>query len=299
VVEFGDSELEADDAAAREEVVADVSASAGSLYVVSTPIGNMRDITLRAIDILRSVALILAEDTRHSRNLLVHHGIETRMLSYHEHNEVRATENALARLRGGSDVALISDAGTPLLSDPGARLVREAAEAGIPVVPVPGPSALLAALVSSAIPSDRFTFYGFLARKGREREDALSELSVLGHTAVLYESPNRVFATLDELQHRGGGARRAVVARELTKQFEEVRRGTVTELAAYYESSSPRGEVVIVLEGITPQPVDEDQLRSRVRSLRAAGLSARDVATALVRDDGASRNLAYRLAHEA
>ena len=298
MVEFGDSELDADGGPDGEKTAADVSASVGSLYVVSTPIGNMRDITLRAIDILRSATLILAEDTRHSRNLLVHHGIETRMLSYHEHNEVRATESALARLRDGNDVALISDAGTPLLSDPGARLVREAADAGIPVVPIPGPSALLAALVSSAIPSDRFTFYGFLARKGREREDALAELSVLRHTAVLYESPNRVFATLEELQRRGGGARRAVVARELTKQFEEVRRGTVTELAAYYESSSPRGEVVIVLEGITPQPVDENQLRSRVRSLRAAGLSARDVATALVRDDGASRNLAYRLAHE-
>jgi 16S rRNA (cytidine1402-2'-O)-methyltransferase len=297
VVESDDAELDAGSDTAAESAV--VGARAGSLYVVSTPIGNLRDITLRAIDVLRSVALVLAEDTRHSRNLLVHHGIETRLVSYHEHNEARATESALARLRSGSDVALISDAGTPLLSDPGARLVREAAEAGIPVVPVPGPSALLAALVSSGIASDRFTFYGFLARKGREREEALAELSGLQHTAVLYEAPNRVVATLDELARRGGGARRAVVARELTKQFEEVRRGTVVELAAYYESSAPRGEVVIVLEGITPQPLDENELRSRVRSLRAAGLSARDVATALVRDDGVSRNLAYRLAHEA
>jgi 16S rRNA (cytidine1402-2'-O)-methyltransferase len=271
----------------------------GTLYIVSTPIGNLRDITLRAIDVLRSVDVILAEDTRHSRHLLEHHGIETRLLSYHEHNEARATEGAITRLREGRDVALISDAGTPLLSDPGARIVRAAAEAGIPVVPVPGPSALLAALVTSAIDGDRFTFYGFLARKGREREQALEELSGLRHTGVLYEAPNRVAATLADLADHGAGDRRVVVARELTKQFEEIRRGTVVELAAYYESSPPRGEVVIVLEGGTVQPLGEDELRSRVRALRAAGLSTRDVAAALVREDGASRNLAYRLAHEA
>jgi len=270
----------------------------GSLYVVSTPIGNLRDITLRAIDVLRSVDVILAEDTRHSRHLLDAHEIATPMLSYHEHNEARATETAIARLRDGRDVALISDAGTPLVSDPGARVVRAAAEAGILVVPVPGPSALLAALVSSAIGSDRFTFFGFLPRKGREREDALADLSGLQHTAVLYEAPNRIAATLGELAETGAGDRRAVVARELTKQFEEIRRGTVIELAAYYESSPPRGEVVIVLEGVTLQPLGEDELRSRARSLRATGLSARDVAVTLVREAGASRNLAYRLAHE-
>ena len=271
----------------------------GSLYVVSTPIGNLRDITLRAIDVLRAVDLILAEDTRHSRHLLDHHGIATPMLSYHEHNEARATEAAIARLREGRDVALISDAGTPLVSDPGTRVVRAAAEAGIAVVPIPGPSAVLAALVSSALGSERFTFFGFLARKGREREDALQELSSLRYTSVLYEAPNRVAATLGELGARGAGERRVVVARELTKQFEEIRRGTVAELSAYYESAPPRGEVVIVLEGTTLQPLAEDELRSRARLMRAAGLSARDVAAALVREGGASRNLAYRLAHEA
>jgi len=271
----------------------------GSLYVVSTPIGNLRDITLRAIDVLRAVDLILAEDTRHSRHLLDHHGIATPMLSYHEHNEARATETAIARLREGRDVALISDAGTPLVSDPGTRVVRAAAEAGIAVVPIPGPSAVLAALVSSALGSERFTFFGFLARKGREREDALQELSSLRHTSVLYEAPNRVAATLAEIASRGARDRRVVVARELTKQFEEIRRGTVAELSAYYESAPPRGEVVIVLEGTTLQPLAEDELRSRARLMRAAGLSARDVAAALVREGGASRNLAYRLAHEA
>ncbi len=271
----------------------------GSLYVVSTPIGNLRDITLRAIDVLRTVELILAEDTRHSRHLLDHHGVATPMLSYHEHNEARATAAAIARLREGRDVALICDAGTPLVSDPGSRVVQAAAEAGIAVVPIPGPSAVLAALVSSALGSERFTFFGFLARKGREREDAVQELSSLRHTSVLYEAPSRVAATLAELGARGAGERRVVVARELTKQFEEIRRGTVAELSAYYESSPPRGEVVIVLEGITLQPLAEDELRARARSMRAAGLSARDVAAALVRESGASRNLAYRLAHEA
>jgi 16S rRNA (cytidine1402-2'-O)-methyltransferase len=279
--------------------VVDGAEHQGSLYVVSTPIGNLRDITLRAIDVLRAVDLILAEDTRHSRHLLDHHGIATPMLSYHEHNEARATETAIARLREGRDVALISDAGTPLVSDPGTRVVRAAAEAGIAVVPIPGPSAVLAALVSSALGSERFTFFGFLARKGREREDALQELSSLRHTSVLYEAPNRVAATLGELGARGAGERRVVVARELTKQFEEIRRGTVAELSAYYESAPPRGEVVIVLEGTTLQPLAEDELRSRARLMRAAGLSARDVAAALVREGGASRNLAYRLAHEA
>ena len=283
-----------------ESMQGEVPASGvGSLYVVSTPIGNLRDLSLRAIDVLRGVDLILAEDTRHSRHLLAHHEIETRMLSYHEHNEARATAAAITRLREGRDVALISDAGTPLVSDPGARLVKAAAEAGLPVVPVPGASALLAALVASGLSSDRFTFFGFLPRKGRERDDALRELSNLRHTGVLYEAPGRVAGTLEDLVQHGAGSRNAVVARELTKQFEEIRRGTVTELEAYYGASVPRGEVVIVLEGFTPQPLAEEQLRSRARELRATGLSTRDVAAALVREDGAPRNLAYRLAHEA
>ena len=298
MVASGDDEVRLADGDATTRQHPDAERT-GSLYVVSTPIGNLRDMTLRAIDVLRAVDVVLAEDTRHSRHLLAHHGIETRLVSYHEHNEARATATTLTRLREGHDVALISDAGTPLLSDPGARLVSAAVEAGIPVVPIPGPSALLAALVTSAIGSERFTFFGFLARKGRERDDAIRDLSSLRHTAVLYEAPNRVADTLADLERGGSGSRRACVARELTKQFEEIRRGTVAELAAYYEGSPPRGEVVIVLDGVTPEPVAEDELRSRARSLRASGLSARDVAAALVREDGAPRNLAYRLAHEA
>jgi 16S rRNA (cytidine1402-2'-O)-methyltransferase len=271
------------------------------LYVVSTPIGNMGDFTFRAVETLRSVALVLAEDTRHSRPLLQRYGIETPLAAYHEHNEAKATPGIIARLTGGEDVALISDAGTPLLSDPGARLTAAALEAGIAVVPVPGASALLAALVASGLPAERFTFYGFLERKGRARSEALAEIGALRHTAVLYEAPPRVGDTLADLAAVGAGERRAVVARELTKQFEEVRRGTVAALGAYYAETAPRGEVVIVVAGAEPTAgvPDETALRDRARALRANGMSARDVAKALVAETGVGRNLAYQIAQEA
>jgi 16S rRNA (cytidine1402-2'-O)-methyltransferase len=207
------------------------------------------------------------------------------------------TPAVVARLEAGEDVALISDAGTPLLSDPGARLVEAAVAAGLRVVPVPGASALLAALVASGIAADRFTFYGFLDRRGRERAEAVAEIARLEHTAVLYEAPSRVSETLGELAAAGAASRRGVVARELTKHFEEVRRGTLGELAAYYGQSPARGEVVIVVEGGAAEAPAEDALRVRARSLRAEGRSARDVARALGAM-GAPRNLAYRLAHE-
>jgi 16S rRNA (cytidine1402-2'-O)-methyltransferase len=272
----------------------------GTLYVVSTPIGNMGDFSFRAVDTLRSVALVLAEDTRHSRPLLQRYDVPTPLAAYHEHNEAKATPGIVARLLGGESVALISDAGTPLLSDPGARLTAAALEAGIAVVPVPGASALLAALVASGLPAERFTFYGFLERKGRARSEALAEIGALRHTAVLYEAPSRVGDTLVELAESGAGGRRAAVARELTKQFEEVRRGTVSSLAAYYAERPPRGEVVIVVAGAEPSSdaPDEDALRNRARDLRAQGMSARDVAKALVAETGVGRNLAYQIAQE-
>jgi 16S rRNA (cytidine1402-2'-O)-methyltransferase len=269
-----------------------------SLFVVSTPIGNLGDMSARAIETLRSVALILAEDTRHSRHLLDHFDIPTPLEAYHEHNEAKATPRFLDRLLRGDSLALISDAGTPLLSDPGARLVRAALGADIPVVPIPGPSAMLAALVASGIDAARFTFFGFLARRGRERSSVLSEIVALDHTAILYESPNRLAATLIELAERGAGEREGVVARELTKQYEEIRRGTVEELARYYEQSAVRGEVVIILAGRTLTPPDEDSMRARARELREAGASARDVARTLIVEYGATRNVAYTLAHE-
>lgn len=272
--------------------------SGGVLYVVSTPIGNLGDMTLRAIETLQGVAVILAEDTRHSRKLLDHFAISTPLLAYHEHNEAKSTPALVARLARGESMAIITDAGTPLLSDPGARLVAAAIDAGVRIVPIPGASALLAALVATGLPAERFTFFGFLERKGKDRERAIGELRRLPHTAVLYESPNRLAATLVELTESGLEHRRAVVGRELTKQFEELTRGTVAELARYYENVPPRGEVVIVIEGAGEVSLGEDAFRARARELRASGASARDVVAALMDEMGAPRNLAYRLAHE-
>lgn len=269
----------------------------GHLYVVSTPIGNMGDFSFRAVEILRAVKLILAEDTRHSRPLLDRYEITTPVSSYHEHNEAKTTPGLVERLRAGDDIALISDAGTPLLSDPGQRLVRAAADAGVPVVPIPGASALLAGLVASALDATRFAFYGFLPRKGKERSALLDEIASSPVTGVLYEAPGRVADTLRELANRAAG-RDAVVARELTKRFEEIRRGTVDSLAAYYEDTPVRGEVVIIVAGAPSVKPDETTLGERARELRERGLSVRDIASELARV-GAPRNVAYRIAQEA
>ncbi|HEY9429227.1 MAG TPA: 16S rRNA (cytidine(1402)-2'-O)-methyltransferase [Gemmatimonadaceae bacterium] len=273
----------------------------GQLYLVSTPIGNLDDFSPRAVETLATVALILAEDTRHSRRLLDRYSIHTPTSSYHEHNEARTAPRIVDRLLAGESIALISDAGTPLLSDPGERLVNAAIEAGIRIVPIPGPSALLAALVASGMDATRFTFFGFPPRKGRERASFLDDVARLPHTAVLYEAPGRVAATLDDLAAAGAGERRVTVARELTKQFEELRRGTVAELARYYQDSPPRGEVVIVMAGggEIRSELDEDALRARAAVLLAEGKSARDVARTLTAEHGLSRNDAYRLVQEA
>lgn len=271
----------------------------GALYVVSTPIGNMGDFSFRAVEVLRHVATVLAEDTRHSRHLLDRYEIDTPLTPYHEHNEAKATPRLIARLLGGEEIALISDAGTPLLSDPGARLVQAAVDAGVTVTSVPGASALLAALVTSGLPLDRFTFFGFLPRKGADRRGTIAEIVELRHAAVVYEAPSRVGATLAELTTAGAGHRATVVARELTKQFEELRRGTLADLAAYYVSVPPRGEVVIVVAGgSAPVAASEEDIRARACALRAEGFSARDIAIALQAELGASRNVAYRLARK-
>ena len=274
------------------------SGEGGALYVVSTPIGNLADMTLRGIETLRNVSIVLAEDTRHSRKLLDHFEVATPLVAHHEHNEAKSTPGFVLRMQRGESMAIITDAGTPLLSDPGARLVAAAIDAGIRVVPVPGASALLAALVAAGLPAERFTFFGFLERKGKERAREILAIRGLGHTAVLYESPNRLADTLAELRESGLGARRAAVARELTKQFEEIRRGTVEELARYYADAMPRGEIVIVIEGATHEAPTEESMRERARALRAGGASARDVVTVLTEELGAPRNVAYRLAHE-
>ena len=273
--------------------------SAGTLYVVSTPIGNMGDFSFRAVEVLRAVAAVLAEDTRHTRHLLDRYDIATPLVPYHEHNEAKTTPGLVARLARGESLALVSDAGTPLLSDPGARLVRAAVAAGIVLSPVPGASAMLAALVVSGIEFDRFTFYGFLPRRGKDRRAIVDEIAALRHVAILYEAPARVADTLHELVVAGAGERATVIARELTKQFEELRRGTVTALATYYLDAPPRGEVVIIVAGAgAPDGASEAQLRARAGALRAEGHAPREIATALASELGASRNIAYRLAHE-
>ena len=274
------------------------SVAAGRLYVVSTPIGNLGDFSFRAIEVLRGVSVVLAEDTRHSRVLLDRYEIRTPVASYHEHNEAKMTPGLIARLRNGDDLALISDAGTPLLSDPGARLVAAAIDAGIAVTPIPGASALLSALVASGISADRFTFYGFLPRKGQERASILAELASLTHTAVLYEAPTRLANTLAELEAHGAGQKKVAVAREMTKQYEEVRRGTVSALRAYYSASTPKGEVVIVLAGAEAHRAEESDVRARARVLASEGFSARDVVAQLVAELGVPRNRAYAIVEE-
>jgi 16S rRNA (cytidine1402-2'-O)-methyltransferase len=274
------------------------SARAGTLYLVSTPIGNLGDMTHRAVEVLSSVALIIAEDTRHSRRLLDHYHISTPLRSYHEHNEAKETPKLVARLRAGDSIALISDAGTPLISDPGSRLVSAAIEANLPVVPIPGASSVMAALVASGMSLEKFSFLGFLSRKGRERSEMMAEVVASQSTVVLFEAANRVGATLDALAEAGAGERPAVVARELTKQFEEFRRGSVAELAAVYADADPKGEVVLVIAGAEKPRVTESALSDAAKKLRASGNSPRDVMEHLVSGLGAPRNLAYKIAHE-
>jgi 16S rRNA (cytidine1402-2'-O)-methyltransferase len=268
----------------------------GALYIVATPIGNLADMTKRAVDTLRSADLILAEDTRKTRVLLDHFGIKARMASSHAHNEAKTIPLVLEELARGSSVAIVTDAGTPLISDPGSRLVRSVRGAGYRVTPIPGPSALTAALSAGGLDTSRFTFYGFLPRSGRERQETLDEITALEHTAVLYESPVRLAATLQDLADAGPADRQCVVARELTKVFEEFRDGTVGELAAYYGERPPRGEVVILLSGVTPKPFSEEELRIRVKVLREAGVSARDAAAQVSSETGVPRNTVYRMA---
>jgi 16S rRNA (cytidine1402-2'-O)-methyltransferase len=274
-----------------------VSAGAGTLHVVSTPIGHLGDLSPRAVEVLQHVTAILAEDTRHTRILCDRFAIRTPLLAYHEHNEASRVPGLVARLVAGESFALVSDAGTPLLSDPGDRLVRAAIAAGVTVSPVPGPSALLAALVVSGLPDERFTFLGFLARKGRERSEAIETIVAAPHTVVLYEAPARVAETLRALEAAGAGARPAVLARELTKQFETIVRGTVREVAAAAEAEPPRGEVVLVIGAGAPEALDPSDLERQAAAWRAEGQAPREVMRRLMEERGAPRNLAYRIAH--
>jgi len=225
----------------------------GTLYVVATPLGNLADLSPRAADCLRQVAVVAAEDTRRTRGLLSHLGARPQLLSFHAHSGPRRTEVLLDIISGGRDVALVTDAGTPGVSDPGPELVSAVRDAGFPVVPVPGASAVTAALSASGLPADRYLFLGFAPRKGAERTRLLARASAEEWTAVLFEAPGRLAALLVDLAALAGPNRRVVVARELTKLHETFVRGTATELAARYASERPKGEVTVVIA-----PADRD-----------------------------------------
>ncbi len=284
-----------------EYVAADAPARGpGILYVVATPIGNLGDMTLRGIEVLRSVAVVAAEDTRLTRRLWARHGIETRLVSYHAQSSDRRAEELLARLRSGDDVALVTDAGTPLVSDPGGELVSAWAGEGGRVVPIPGASAVLAALVASGIPAPRWAFEGFLPRRGRERRERITRIAADDRTTVLFEAPGRAAATLADLVEACGVERRGALCRELTKLHEEIRRGTLVELAGEATADPPRGEVTIVVAGATGAapldveagsggPVDIAEGRQRVARLMAVGQTRGSAAKAVARETGLSR----------
>lgn len=220
----------------------------GRLFVVATPIGNLGDATPRSIEVLKSVDAIAAEDTRRTRKLLAHFGVSTGLVAYHDHNEARVSLDIVKRIEDGQDIALVSDAGTPLVADPGYRLVSAAAARGIEIVAVPGPSAVVAALSVAGLPPHPFHFAGYLPRKSGQRRTRLASLATLPCTVVYYESPHRIAATLSDMLEVLGD-RRAVVARELTKVHEEVLRGTLSELSARAEGRKLKGEMVVVVAG--------------------------------------------------
>ena len=271
--------------------------SPGTLYLVATPIGNLEDLTYRARRILAEVDLIACEDTRHTRHLLTHYGITTPTVSFHEHNEAARTSELLQRLQRGEDVALVSDAGPPAVSDPGYPLVREAAAAGISVVSVPGPSAVMAALTVSGLPPDRFVFLGFLPRRLGERRRALEAAAALPWTLVFFEAPHRITAVLEDIEAVLGD-RRVALARELTKKFEEVFRGTVAGALGHLRAHAPRGEFTIVVEGTGEtgkQKEGEADAGERMRALLDAGLPPAEAVQDVMRTAGLTRRQAYDL----
>ncbi len=269
------------------------------LYVVSTPIGNREDITLRALRILAEVALIVAEDTRHSGRLLQHYQIRKPLLSLHEHNELDRIPDLLARLELGEDVALISDAGTPTVSDPGYRLIAAALEAGYTVSPIPGASAILAALVAAGLPTDRFLFLGFPPRKANARKKLLEEVVLEPGTLIFYESARRLQGLLVAIAKELGADRPVVVARELTKLHESLVRGTAGELLALFESA-PRGEVVLLVGGAIT--ADRSQIPAAVaeimKDMLDGGRSVSDAARLLAQVTGLPRRELYQLGLE-
>ncbi len=269
-------------------------AQAGSLYVVATPIGHLRDITLRALDILKSVDRIAAEDTRHSRRLLDAHGITGQLTAVHEHNERGAAERVIGWLRAGESVALVTDAGTPAISDPGARVVRAVREAGLPVVPVPGPSAVVTALSAAGLEDTAFHFAGFLPARQEARRDALRTLGALTCPAVFYEAPHRIRDTLADLARVLAPSRGVTLCRELTKVFEQIHETTAGEALAWLDAdpNRSRGEFVVILHG-APAGADHAADGERVLGILLRDLSPSQAAKAAAEITGAKRGELY------
>ncbi|HFC52880.1 MAG TPA: 16S rRNA (cytidine(1402)-2'-O)-methyltransferase [Gammaproteobacteria bacterium] len=269
----------------------------GTLYVVATPIGNLADITYRAVEVLGAVQLIAAEDTRHSARLLQRYGIGTPCMALHEHNERAQLERLIGRLKRGDSIALISDAGTPLISDPGYLLVREAREQGLGVVPVPGPSAFLAALSVSGLPTNRFCFEGFLPPRDGARRSRLEALRDEERTLVFYESPRRIGATLRQMSEVFGAGRPAVITRELTKSFETIHGDALENLCRWMEQDSnrSRGEFVLLVAGAAKRPAGAglDAHAKRVAQILAAELPSRQAAELAAKITGERKNLLY------
>jgi len=269
----------------------------GTLYLVATPIGNLADITHRALQILKDVDLIACEDTRHTHKLLQHYGINTKTVSYHEHNEQQRTAQLVDQLMQGSDIAVVSDAGTPSISDPGFRLVRAAIESDVPVVPVPGPSALISALIATGLPTDEFFFAGFLPSRSNARRTRLNELRAVPGTLIFYEAPHRLATTLRDA-YEILGERDAAVARELTKFYEEIKRGRLSELSSYFEDNDKaRGEIVVLIDrNVIAEATDksESSIAALVDRFEQEGMDHRAALKKAARELGLSRAEAYR-----
>lgn len=270
----------------------------GTLYLVSTPIGNLGDISHRAVEILGSVRRVLAEDTRHTRVLMQRYHLETPLVSLHEHNESARLDTVLDWLDDGDDLALVSDAGTPLVSDPGARLVAGVSARGHRVVPIPGASAVLAALTASGLAPEPFTFFGFVERSGTARKRRLEEIAASPYSSVLFEAPGRLVKLLRDLAELCGPERQASVSRELTKVHEETVRGTLDELAAYYGDGEVRGEIAVTVAGAPPRAAadeSDDAARALAAALLARGERPSAVAKEIAARMSLSRNRAYEL----
>ncbi|MCE5310347.1 MAG: 16S rRNA (cytidine(1402)-2'-O)-methyltransferase [Acidobacteriales bacterium] len=268
---------------------------AGVLYVVATPIGNLEDITYRAVRVLGEVSLIACEDTRQTRKLLDHYGIRTPLVSYHEHNEQTRAAELAERLLGGASVALVSDAGTPLLSDPGYRIVTAAIAAGVRVEPIPGASALLSALAAAGLPTDAFHFAGFLPSKTAARRKTLESLKTAQVTLVFYEAPHRILESLDDVAAIMG-ERAVVVAREVTKLHEEFLRGTAREIRTALESrSAVKGEITLLIGRGEAQPAEEGDPVEQVARLVAGGMPRMEAIKAVARERGLGKREVYRL----